>query len=58
MLYINNTRERKAKTIEKELTITTHQLFEQVNDQLNFVLDKAIKSKWQTRNCQMTSEVL
>ena len=45
MLYINNTRERKAKTTEKELTITTHQLFEQVNDQLNFVLDKGIKEQ-------------
>ena len=45
MLYINNTRERKAKTTEKELTITTHQLFEQVNDQLNLVLEKAIKEQ-------------
>lgn len=45
MLYINNTKERKAKTIEKELTKTTHQLFEQVNDQLNFVLDKATKEQ-------------
>lgn len=45
MLYLNNTKERKAKTIEKELTKTTHQLFEQINDQLNFVLDKAIKDQ-------------
>ena len=45
MLYISSTKERKAKTIEKELTKTTHQLFEQVNDQLNFVLDKAIKEQ-------------
>lgn len=45
MLYINNAKERKAKTIEKELTKTIHQLFEQVNDQLNFVLDKAIKEQ-------------
>lgn len=45
MLYINNTKERKAKTTEKELTKTTHQLFEQINDQLNFVLDKAIKEQ-------------
>jgi len=45
MLYINNTRERKAKTIEKELTKTVHQLFEQVNDQLNCVLDKTINER-------------